>query len=71
LIPAGTGYAYHMERRRQRADARGPEAPTMDEVEARCQKLLAPQASKLGVFLTDNGLRQQWRWLFEPPQGQQ
>ena len=41
LIPAGTGYAYHMERRRQRADARGPEAPTMDEVEAALSEALS------------------------------
>src|SRR5690625_329449 len=31
LIPAGTGYAHHEERRRQRELARGPEAPTMEE----------------------------------------
>ena len=41
LIPAGTGYAYHMDRRRQRADARGPEAPTMDEVEAALSEALS------------------------------
>ncbi|EKF72861.1 DNA-directed RNA polymerase subunit beta' [Alcanivorax hongdengensis A-11-3] len=41
LIPAGTGYAYHMERRRQRVDARGPEAPTMDEVEAALSEALS------------------------------
>ena len=33
LIPAGTGYAYHMERRRQREESREPAALTVDEVE--------------------------------------
>ncbi|MCK0538864.1 DNA-directed RNA polymerase subunit beta' [Alcanivorax quisquiliarum] len=41
LIPAGTGYAYHMERRRQRDLARGPEAPTMDEVEQALSEALS------------------------------
>jgi len=40
LIPAGTGYAYHMDRRRQRADARG-DGPTMDEVEAALSEALS------------------------------
>ena len=41
LVPAGTGYAHHLERRRQRAEARGPEAPTMDEVEAALSEALS------------------------------
>ncbi|ASK35149.1 DNA-directed RNA polymerase subunit beta' [Alloalcanivorax mobilis] len=40
LIPAGTGYAYHMERRRQRAEALG-DGPTMDEVEAALSEALS------------------------------
>ncbi|WP_111658268.1 DNA-directed RNA polymerase subunit beta' [Isoalcanivorax indicus] len=41
LIPAGTGYAYHMERRRQRDLGRAPEAPTMDEVEQALSEALS------------------------------
>ncbi|WP_300521983.1 DNA-directed RNA polymerase subunit beta' [Alcanivorax sp.] len=41
LVPAGTGYAHHLERRRQRVEARGPEAPTMDEVEAALSEALS------------------------------
>jgi DNA-directed RNA polymerase subunit beta' len=41
LIPAGTGYAYHQERRRRRAQERSPEQPTMDEVEARLAEELS------------------------------
>src|SRR5699024_6686429 len=33
LIPAGTGFAYHEERRRQKEQAKGPGAPTMEEAE--------------------------------------
>ena len=40
LIPAGTGYAYHMERRRQREEAHG-DGPTMDEVEAALSEALS------------------------------
>ncbi|MBU59308.1 MAG: DNA-directed RNA polymerase subunit beta', partial [Alcanivorax sp.] len=40
LIPAGTGYAYHEERRRQRAEATG-DGPTMDEVEAALSEALS------------------------------
>tara|TARA_A100001391_G_scaffold183147_4_gene150102 strand:- start:134 stop:1540 length:1407 start_codon:yes stop_codon:yes gene_type:complete len=40
LIPAGTGYAYHEERRRQRAEASG-DGPTMDEVEAALSEALS------------------------------
>ena len=40
LIPAGTGYAYHMDRRRQRAEAHGG-GPTMDEVEAALSEALS------------------------------
>jgi len=40
-VPAGTGYAHHLERRRQRVEARGPEAPTMDEVEAALSEALS------------------------------
>ncbi|MFN3714935.1 MAG: DNA-directed RNA polymerase subunit beta' [Alcanivoracaceae bacterium] len=41
LIPAGTGYAYHQERRRRRELARAPEQPTMDELEARLAEELS------------------------------
>ena len=41
LIPAGTGYAYHMDRRRQRDLGRAPEAPTMDEVEQALSEALS------------------------------
>jgi DNA-directed RNA polymerase subunit beta' len=41
LIPAGTGYAYHQERRRKRELARAPEQPTMDELEARLAEELS------------------------------
>ena len=41
LIPAGTGYAYHQERRRRRAQELSPEQPTMDEVEARLAEELS------------------------------
>lgn len=40
LIPAGTGYAYHMERRRQREEVHG-DGPTMDEVEAALSEALS------------------------------
>ena len=41
LIPAGTGYAYHQERRRKREMAKAPELPTMDELEARLAEELS------------------------------
>ncbi|MBZ2190442.1 DNA-directed RNA polymerase subunit beta' [Alcanivorax sp. JB21] len=41
LIPAGTGYAYHMERRRLRELGRAPDAPTMDEVEQALSEALS------------------------------
>ena len=41
LIPAGTGYAYHMERRRLREEARSPVAPTADEAEAALSEALS------------------------------
>ena len=41
LIPAGTGYAYHQDRRRRREMERSPEQPTMDEVEARLAEELS------------------------------
>ena len=44
LIPAGTGYAYHQDRRRRREEERNPEQPTMDEVEARLAEELSNSA---------------------------
>src|SRR5690606_8372359 len=41
LIPAGTGYAYHQERRRKREMTKAPELPTMDELEARLAEELS------------------------------
>ena len=41
LIPAGTGYAYHQDRRRRRQEALSPQQPTMDEVEARLAEELS------------------------------
>ena len=41
LIPAGTGFAYHQERRRLRDAGKAPDQPTMDEVEAALSEALS------------------------------
>jgi len=46
LIPAGTGYAHHEERRRQRELARGPEAPTMEEAELALSEAFSASADE-------------------------
>ena len=46
LIPAGTGYAYHMDRRRKRQEARAPEAPTMEEVDQKLSEALSSSSDE-------------------------
>ena len=41
LIPAGTGYQYHKERREARELGKAPDQPTMDEVEAALSEALS------------------------------